>query len=713
MQYRRLARFVLLAVSTLTTLVTCTKSNNETTQTNPFSRSNIEKALQLLGRPGPGTPEFEDKLYTYLKFEPNEMSSTLLKQLEADDTIRVMDFPFANGELYTDEFALNEEKMETLKDGWLYAVMKKNNPLVNALKAATDLHTTELDELYLPEESDEELQLQILRQAGYDVDTPEEDDQQPQALSDASEIESKASSLSFRICLFKRPTGYVRYWDNQFGRLEPVRNMQVWGLVFGIPVHTFTDANGYYRFPWRFNVGTIMGTHAKNPRVNVKPLNTHGTVIQVIPQLIGNFIAGSVHIKGWVGSCAMRNEVNFHFEEHKQNRYWSQILNAVYFHDLYSQQQGIPSAPTDHLVIYAQWANTTNRGDFGSAGAPMLYHLTGGRFTDGLLGALFDFSPTASVLGLLHGLLPDITLRVTGDYEPSDYEPRLAQTVFHELAHASHFRRVNADFWLDLMAAATFHGNDACKFYGCGGKTDDGNVQVAESWAEYMGTYNALLRYPNGKKESQYFKSQLLDSRVRFDKALEEEEWFANEWIPTGIYNDLKDTVNTATEPFDKIGGASIQQMYNVLNSDVDSMCKYQNEFLRLYPRYARADVESIFAEHGITGCPVPTVDLVVQSMSRNRSSYDITFCNYGTGVGTGTFLFLTTNVTTGQSYESPALYPYSVPTPGTCVKAGSLTCFLIGDPGCNLPITVTVKIDSRNTVAETNENNNTLTVSF
>lgn len=578
-------------------------SKRPATRTNPFSLANIQKTKRRLARTNPRSassqqmdiatedepiedepikdpPPVEeegDRLYTYLRFDPNGVTGELLQQLEADSTIHIMDFPFANGELYSDEFALDEAKAEQLRDGLLYAVLKKDSPLVNVLLETPKLGTELLDELYLPQEEDTALQLAAFREAGYTEEAVER----------------------LRLCLFKRPSGFVRYRDNELGRLEPVRGMQVWGLVFGIPLHTYTDANGHYNFPWRFSAGTIMGTHAKNSRVNVKPLNTHGTVLQVIPQLIANFIFGSIHIRGWVSSCEMRSEVNFHFEEHRQNRYWSQILNAVYFHDLYSQQQGIQSAPTNNLIVYAQWGNTTNRGDFGNASAPMLYHLTGGQFTDAFLGLLFEFSPTGQILSILHGLLPDITLRVTGDYEPPSYEPRLAQIAFHELGHASHYRRVNAGFWLDLMAAEVFHGNDPCGGYGCGGLTDDGNVQVAESWAQYIGVRNALTRYPNGVMRSGFFGNNL----VRFDTALEQEAWFVNNWIPSGIYNDLEDGFNTTFEPWDNMGGASVQQLYNVLNSDVDTMCEYQEEFLRLYPGFNPLDVQAIFQAHGIVGC--------------------------------------------------------------------------------------------------------------
>ena len=195
---------------------------------------------------------------------------------------------------------------------------------------------------------------------------------------------------------------------------------------------------------------------------------------------------------------------------------------------------------------------------------------------------------TAAVINLLQGLLPDMTFRVTGDFEPAHYEVQLAQTAFHELGHGSHFRRVNTDYWLDVDAAELFHSvsdpNNPCFGYGCGGQTDDGNVQVAESWAEFIGTRNALTRYPNGVKASMFYWLNFSIDFVRFDVALEGEPWFFNDWIPTGIYNDLVDVGNNPAEPWDTTGGATIQQLWSAFNSNVDTMCKYQEEFLRLNP---------------------------------------------------------------------------------------------------------------------------------
>lgn len=543
---------------------------------NPFSYENIKKAKKKLAGQNTAnnanSKSEEDRLYTYLQFNPNAVTGELLQQLEADTTIRILNFPFADGELYDDEFALDEEKANQLADGNLYVVVKKNTPTEITLKTSTSLNPVVKDELYLPDEEDTTLQFQAFREAGY----------------------SEGQIEQLRICLFKRPSGFVRYLDQETNRLVNVPGMQVWGLVFGIPIHTYTDGNGYYRLPWRFVAGTIMGTHAKNPRVNIKPINTQGAWWLTIPI---QFIVGSLHVHGWFGACQMRNDVNIEFRTHRQNRYWAQLMHSVGLHDNYSANDGINSAPQS-LVMYAHWDD-----NYGNASAPMLGHISTTpaslilQFFTGLLNGT-NPNNYPNLFNLLTGLMPDITIK-TGDFERQSYSARLMQTAFHELGHGSHFRRAGQGYWIDFIAATLFPTGN-CGGYGCGTGTDDGNVAVGESWAEFIGTNHALRNHLNGQKESVW-----AGGFIRFDDALERETWFFNNWIPTGIYNDLMDVNNT--DPFentwDRTGGLTIQQLYQALGPNIDFPCDYHFEILRLYPFLNGNEVDDIFVVgHGV-GC--------------------------------------------------------------------------------------------------------------
>lgn len=565
-------------------------------KTNPFSLANINKARETLNKQNSTTrttaqrTNDADRLYTYIKFDPNAVTGEILQKLEADTSIQIMDFPFANGELYNDEFALDEEKAKLLSDGSLYAVTKKNSITETTLKTNTSLNPVVLDELYLPEEEDTTLQFQAFREAGY----------------------TEEMLARIRICLFKRPTGFVRYWDTRFNRMEPVRGMQVWGLVFGIPLHTYTDANGYYRFPWRFSAGTIMGTKAKNNRVNIKPLDTHGTLIRNIYTLITQFIVGSIHIHGWVSSCQMRSDVNFEFSGHRQVRYWSQLLNAYHFHDQYCANDNVDNAPQS-MTVYAQWANTKEHTDedglpdFGNASTPMLGHIPGtpaSIFVQWLRG-LFDgedLTNYPNLFNLLTGLMPDMTFRVPQAAEPQFYNERLAQIAFHELAHAMHYRRAGNNYWIDYIKATLAANPVAGNPYGNGQNADDGNVAVGESWAEFLGTNHAIRRYGNDAQKNRtslfFWNGNFLTQFQPNPFLQENERWFfGGNWIPSGFYNDLQDGFNPV-ENWDNIQGTTIRQLLLPLGPQTDFTCDYLWTLLQQNPALNQNDVITIAMQH-------------------------------------------------------------------------------------------------------------------
>ena len=553
---------------------------------NPFSLANINKAKVTLGRTDePIDKDNEnDKVYSYIKFDPKGVTGEILKLLEGDSSIQILAFPFANGELYNDEFALDERKAIELADGNLYAVVKKYTPNDELLKSTSTLNAVVLDELYLPQEEDTTLQFQAFREIGY----------------------TEPQIDRFRLCLFKRPSGFVRYLDTETDMMNNVKGMQVWGLVFGIPIHTSTDENGYYNFPWRFNAGTIMGTKAKNARVNIKPLNTQGIWISTLTY---QFIVGSVHIHGWVGSCEMRSDVNFDFREHKQNRFWAQLMHAVTLHDQYTEADDITRAP-GNLTIYAHWADIDR-----SSSAPMLGHLTDFNTASIALQYLADLlgaethNDFPNIFNLLTGLLPDVTIRTNGTIERRSYSARLMQIAFHELGHASHFQRAGQSYWYDVIRATLRrHPEEECGgSYGCGQNADDGNVGITESWAEFIGTNYALRLHPDGEKLSRWAGSLPPTFGVRFIRnrnAIERERWFFNEWIASGIYNDLIDTTNTDQfeNIWDRTGGLTIQQLYEVFGPNMDAFCSYRQEIISRYG-LNEADVNEIFWRNGALGC--------------------------------------------------------------------------------------------------------------
>lgn len=535
----------------------------------------------------------DEKQFVYFKFNPEDLTTEQFQALENDSTVQLMEIPFANMAIYSDEFALDEAKAEELKDGSIYGVTAiENTNVFSQLSGRVQTQTQYLDTLVQVAETDTTLQYQAFREAGA----------------------SEEILARFRICLFKKPHGFVKYWDTQLNRWERVRGMQVWSLFLGIPIYTYSDGNGYYEIPWRYSIGTIMGTKAKNSRVNIKPFDTHGTLVRNIYTLITQFVVGSIHIEGWVTPCQMKDGKDFNFRGHTQVRYWSQILNAYWFHDQFSNNEGITKAPQS-MVCYAQWANTNNFidfqdfPDFGNASTPMLGHIPGSPgslIIQYLTGVLDGESITnyPNLFNIITGLLPDMTIRVPQAMEPQFYNSRLTQIAMHELSHASHYNRVGNIWWLNFIGQTLSATPVADNPYGDG--SDYEYIEVGESWAEFLGSNYAMRRYPTttGIKEASNSIGGIDAGRYyQMDNLIENEFWFFGaRWIPYGCYYDFMDNTNVApnnaAETWDVIQGVTIQQLFNAHNPGITTMCSYRQNFAFQNPGLNQAGINRIFDEH-------------------------------------------------------------------------------------------------------------------
>ncbi|TWW01764.1 DUF5977 domain-containing protein [Chitinophaga pinensis] len=535
------------------------------TKTNPFSLRNIIRAQDTIAaRSGTSARMAVQAVssyptYVYFKLNPANFSSGQFKYLEGDTTCMLLDFPFGDGAVYDNE-GIDAAAIEALKDGFLYGMAPIEDTVLTKLQAMSNLGFTRLDTIVLPPDSSTTLQQVALQQAGFD-----------------------ARLLGF--CPGKKPRGYVRYMDNMLGREEPVRGMKVWAISFGIPVSAYTDANGFYQINRSFVLGSIMGTEARNSRVNVRPIATQGTWLGNWLRILTQFVTGSNNIYGWVSACDMGSGKDFVFRDHSQQKFWGQILNAYYFSDIYFKQEGINPAP-DKMVVYAHWDNTDS--DFGNASTPMLGHINfAGVFVESYLNKLFGANVNLStsapgLFNVLTSALPDMTIKVSATHTPSYYETRLTQTVFHELGHASFSRQVSNTWYTEMMLITMNLTEATGNPYGKGDYEVGTNyIGMSESWAEFIGHNFALRRYPSGstrrtntEKGSGFaLMSDLIES---------EEYFFAYKWMPYGMYHDLMDGFNPlADEAFDVASGTTIKQMYNAFQPNINSWCPYFNLFTK------------------------------------------------------------------------------------------------------------------------------------
>ncbi len=495
----------------------------------------------------------------------------MMKILSEDSTNHIMEVPFASVSMYDQEVIQNwETEQENLKDGNLYIVFKANSQLNSIFGNESSLAATKLDELYLPEPADTNLQLQAIANAG----------------------NTTVEELRIRLCLFKQPHGRIRYLDTETQSHRNVPNIKVWALAFGIPVVDHTDNSGYYWIPWAFSAGTLMGIHAENSHMKVMPFNTVGGFFSVVGQLTTNFILGSRRDFGWYSSCQMKNEINVDYNIHNQQRYWCHIMNAVKLHYDYTSQDGIFHAP-NVMVCYAHWADNT-----GSASTPMLGHIQTNTvaYRSQFLGVIFgtNLNVTApNLLQLMTGLVPDMTLKYSAtesDYGThnsgnSRFSEDLMQTTFHELSHASLYRKVGQLWWQGIISQIVANNG-----YGNGTGAYWGLTQVNEAWAEFYGKIQHQRHHPNGHALVRLAGSGG-NSWQPYPIALENVPWFFDNWINTGIFYDLMDGNN---EPFDQLSGYSIANMYHTFNPNTDGFCDWRDDFIDNFPNINQTNLRRL-----------------------------------------------------------------------------------------------------------------------
>jgi hypothetical protein len=550
------------------------QSRSKSQKANPFSVVRMQKASADLGRTEPLNP---NNIYYYYSFDPSKLTGEMLSILESDTHHHILDYPFANGDAFTDAFMADfESNRNAAKDGNLYIVFKTSESLNALFQKNLALSAILLDELYLPDSSDEALQLQ--------------------AIANAQNIPVEQLKISWP-CFFQQPHGRVTYLDQETNQNRSVPNIQVWALAFGIPVSTWTDANGNYRIPWFFSVGTVMGTHAKNPFVIVKPLNTTGNFLDVILQVIGNFIMGSVHVEGTASACQMKNDININFNQNDQKRYWAQILDVVRLHHTFTAQDRINPAPLG-LAWYALWSD-----ERGSFSAPMLSHMSMNPISTiaSILSLVFDTNIAVNApnfFNLLTGLLPSITTKESRTSTQSPhYSERLMQWSLHELAHASFFTQVGQLYWERVIINIIAGSTTLCGGYGCGTEVFAGDTQLNEAWAEFIGKEHHRRVHPAGQCEID------ANNWVNYPAALEDDPSFQNDWIPTGVFFDLMDATNLRTEPNDQIQGFTIAQQYNVFSPNIHSFCEYRDRFIQLNPSVSTTQFNGVLRQNNFTNC--------------------------------------------------------------------------------------------------------------
>ena len=341
---------------------------------------------------------------------------------------------------------------------------------------------------------------------------------------------------------------------------EPIRGVKVRltnGIIFKT---TSTNNNGYY---------SVTGMLGNSPRVEVLFENSNK-----------DYKVGFDFALLLPSTINLGTTKTYNFTQSNNHKAWvlSRVSNAVC--DYYEKCSDYRiSTPPRQLRI---WAMSWGQENKVAAATPMLHHKTGyyiGLTSTDLIrfivfGKLSNVAIPAPISYILSKFGPDIVLSnvdIIDDYQ-------IYQCVFHELAHASHFRNtysssiMQAQWWKHVVEyEANCIVTNTNSPYGYIDTPNNGYCGVAEMWAHAVERIciQEILNHNIILYSQQSYPSQI-------------DYWFKPE-----IIWDLHSKE-----------GIPLQELYSALTKDATSISAYKQILTNKYPYY-QASINHTFSSYG------------------------------------------------------------------------------------------------------------------
>jgi hypothetical protein len=541
---------------------------------NPFTVENMENAYNELSRQKTDTELESNQLYVRFFPETTEES----KYLEEQGLI-LWDIPLdveveQYGSTYHDPASPNTTMT------WLYTTVKPDYEFGNIKHEI-------IDSLFLPnlengeekrtkslfnEFSSDDLVSKSLELLGYEND---------------EETGPKRASAKYT------PKGYIKVQQNINGSVTNIGVKRVkvrsrWWFDIGTG---YTDDNGYF---------SCNETYRKNRDVNIIIIFENEYVdIRGIKGLnfldiffterknIGEFENGSLeNINYTFNNSTDLNSSN--------KRYWMAChsLNAIREHHVYCTQTGIPTPPKN-LNMWLTNAGKNGNSLSTDAAAPLLKQMGNSSMIMDVTKLFLVNSGHPWLAVSLQVLLqypPDITYNYSGGSAAANLNSdKIAQTLFHELSHASHYSKVGNSFWTPYIAYIVQHGG-----YGDATKNGSGRIAISEAWAEFCGARFAHLRYGENNSIGG-INNTWMDYIEKFNP-----NSGSFGWMPEGVFHDLTDVGEpTTTNVTDNVSGYSISQCFGSMDVDIVSVSGYKSRFISEYGSAQQSNINNLFKSYG------------------------------------------------------------------------------------------------------------------
>lgn len=426
---------------------------------NPYSLKNMQFAFERIKTKKeneqiiPSDFELEATDY-YVRFLPKDSSeyNTLSEELQ----LELFDFPLDH-EVLGDGFYYHDPSIPEGEITWLYTTVPTDFIF-------PDIEYELLEECFIPDDDTDE----------------EKSDFFSQLEITAFQITGNHDDIQDDLTKGK-PNGTIKVRNTTTSSYEGVKKIKIRVHNFVKWRTTYTNENGYYSFGTNFRTKVRYAVIYRN----------------------------QTGFKIW-GNWAFLNPACYYLGKHSSSGYskninvsvkawlWSTVNNAAYiYREEICPYFGISKPPSSLRF----WTFRTS-GNLGSGSAPMARQISMSSSTlnDLLIG--YGITWLTSYIALCS---PDIFILkdFTNTYETYG-------TVFHELAHASHYTKVGKWYWLKFVTGVIGNGSD--NPYGDGTGNKDGYIGVGEMWGYYFG-YAAMKRefgYAGFGGINYWFKPQII-----------------------------------------------------------------------------------------------------------------------------------------------------------------------------------------------------------
>ncbi len=414
------------------------------------------------------------------------------------------------------------------------------------------------------------------------------------------------------------PAGYIKVHDTNLptmpnGSDVAVRKARVIARRWFKVDRVYTDVNGHFVFTKKFKHKVRINIKFKNDDAQVR--NIRGIrfwqMFFPVKKTLGIFSGD-------------KSSINYTFIKYtdygsKGNMFWTAatVHNGVQeYRADYAPVENIGLPPQGLKIFISKAALAGNGGS-----APMFAKRA--NFSISTQFVLARLSNIASIVNNIIAIVKgQIDIIIGYRYEDAGgrninllVSDEVKETVYHELTHAGHYAALGGSWYGTFVTAEEVEivSNLSSGYlpYGDGTNSSSAIVALGESWAYYMGHYLADKRYGTNstcQSEQDNIPGTIwcstngtghphLDVEENFNPHLTADRF---EWIPQGLFYDLKDVTNETGSPvLDQVSNYTNQQMFNAFTGTIYTLQNYRIRLLQITTNPTSGFVPNLFSQYG------------------------------------------------------------------------------------------------------------------